>query len=200
MFAKEWSVSEDFITWTFQLEEGVQLHKGYGELTAEDVVWSYNEWSENAKHPRGSIIKSFWNNPDGSVLTPDDHTIIVDTGPPLAQSPILEFMAFPFGGATWVSSKKQSDEMGEEELDRNIAATGPWEFLEEGSAQFWSMGAIEDHWRQTPHFEELRLWQIPEESARLAGFRTGQLDTFVMAFDSIATVEDVPGAKFVTVP
>lgn len=124
----------------------------------------------------------------------------MNTGTPLAQSPILEFMAFPFGGATWVSSKKQSDEMGEEEVDRNIAATGPWEFLEEGSAQFWKMGAVQDHWRQTPDFEELVFWEIPEESARIAGFQTGQLDTFVMAFDSIATVEDVPGAKFVTVP
>ncbi|NQW24511.1 MAG: ABC transporter substrate-binding protein [SAR202 cluster bacterium] len=200
MLARDWSISEDFITWTFEIEKGVQLHKGYGELTTEDVVWSYNQWSENTKHPRGSVIKSFWNNPAGNVQTPDDYTIVVNTGTPLAQSPILEFMAFPFGGATWVSSKKQFDEKGDDEVDRNIAATGPWEFLEEGSAQFWRMGAVQDHWRVTPDFAELVFWEIPEESARVAGFQTGQLDTFVMAFDSIATVEDVPGAKFVTVP
>lgn len=200
ILASDWSVSADFTTWTFGLKKGVQFHKGYGEMTAEDVVWSYNEWSLNAKHPRGSIINGFWNSPTGSVQTPDDYTIIVDTGEPQAQAPILEFLSFPFGGGTWVSSKKQSDEMGEEEVDRNIAATGPWEFVEEGSGQFWRMKGLEDHYRQTPDFAELVFWEIPEESARVAGFQTGNLDTFVMAFDSIITVENVPGAKFVTVP
>lgn len=59
MLAESFSISEDFTTWTFEIQKGVQLHKGYGELTSEDVVWSYNEWSENTKHPRGSVIKSF---------------------------------------------------------------------------------------------------------------------------------------------
>ena len=58
MLAKAWDISADFLTWTFELEQGVQLHKGYGEMTSEDVVWSYNQWSDNAKHPRGSIIKT----------------------------------------------------------------------------------------------------------------------------------------------
>jgi len=200
MLAKAWNISADFKTWTFELEQGVQLHKGYGEMTSEDVVWSYNQWSDNAKHPRGSIVKNFWQNAAGSVKTPDDYTVVVNTGQPVAQAPIFEFLAFPFGGATWVSSKKQFDDMGEDEVDRNIAATGSWEFVQDESAQFWKMKAVENHWRQTPDFAELIFWEIPEESARVAGFQTGQLDTFVMAFDSIATVEEVEGAKFVTVP
>jgi ABC-type transport system substrate-binding protein len=61
------------------------------------------------------------------------------------------------------------------------------------------MRAVEDHWRQTPYFAELVFWEIPEESSRLAGFQTGNLDTFIMAFDSIPLVEQVPGAKFMRV-
>ena len=38
--AKSWSISSDFKTWTFKLQEGVQFHKGYGEMTAEDVIYS----------------------------------------------------------------------------------------------------------------------------------------------------------------
>jgi hypothetical protein len=34
--AESWSVSDDFRTWTFKLKEGVELHHGYGEVTAED--------------------------------------------------------------------------------------------------------------------------------------------------------------------
>ena len=200
ILVSDWGISADFTTWTFNLRKGVQFHKGYGEMTSEDVVWSYNEWSKNEKHPRGSIINGFWNNPEGNVQTPDDYTVIVDTGAPQVQAPIMAFLSFPFGGTTWVSSKKQFDEMGDDEVDSNIAATGPWEITETETGQFWKMRAVEDHYRQTPDFAELIFWEIPEESARVAGFQTGNLDTFVMAFDSIATVEDVPGAKFVTVP
>ena len=36
-----WEVSDDGLTWTFFLERGVQFHRGYGEMTAEDVTWSW---------------------------------------------------------------------------------------------------------------------------------------------------------------
>src|ERR687889_2319139 len=38
--AKSWTMSPDAKTWTFQLREGVQFHKGYGEMTSEDVKYS----------------------------------------------------------------------------------------------------------------------------------------------------------------
>jgi peptide/nickel transport system substrate-binding protein len=56
---------------------------------------------------------------------------------------------------------------------------------------------VENHWRQTPYFAELVFWEVPEESARIAGFQTGNLDTFSMAFDTIPLVEKVKGARFI---
>ena len=62
------------------------------------------------------------------------------------------------------------------------------------------MSAVQDHWRKTPEFAELVYWSIPEESARVAGFQTGQLDSFDMAFDSLPIVEEVDGAVVVGWP
>ena len=45
MLAKSWEVSDDGLIWTFHLNEGVQFHKGYGEMTAEDVIWSFQQLS-----------------------------------------------------------------------------------------------------------------------------------------------------------
>jgi ABC-type transport system substrate-binding protein len=59
---------------------------------------------------------------------------------------------------------------------------------------------VDGHWRQTPYFQELVFWELQEESARLAGFQTGHLDTFTMAIDSIPLVESIPGAKLMRVP
>ena len=54
MLAKSWEVSEDALTWTFHMNEGVPFHKGYGEMTAEDVISSFNQFASSAKHPRAS--------------------------------------------------------------------------------------------------------------------------------------------------
>jgi peptide/nickel transport system substrate-binding protein len=39
--AESWEVSDDGLTWTFKLKEGVKFHNG-SELTAGDVAWSMN--------------------------------------------------------------------------------------------------------------------------------------------------------------
>jgi peptide/nickel transport system substrate-binding protein len=200
--AESWSISEDFTTWTFKLRRGVQFHKGYGEMTSEDVAWSYVEgWANNEKHVRYADFNSFWKAEGDSVTTPDDYTVVVNTGTPLAEAVVLENWGLtPGGSANWVASKRQSDEMGEEAASKSPALTGSWEFAEERPAQYWKMRAVENHWKQTPYFAELVFQEIPEESSRIAGFQTGNLDTFLMAFDTIPLVEEVPGAQLLSIP
>jgi peptide/nickel transport system substrate-binding protein len=200
--AESWSLSDDFTTWTFKLREGVQFHKGYGEMTAEDVIWSYtNGWLENTTHVRYTDFQAFWQAPEGYVEAADRYTVVVNTGEPLSEAVVLQnWMTGPGGSGNWVTSKMQSEELGPEVADRNIAATGSWEISEHRTSQFWRMRAVENHWRQTPYFEELVFWELPEETSRLAGFQTGNLDTFQMAFDSISAVESVAGARLMSVP
>ncbi len=201
LLLESWSISDDFLTWTFNIRKGVQFHKGYGEMTSEDVAWSYTQWIQNAKHARSNALGRFWDNPaGGSVETPDRYTVVVNTGEPMPEVIMSEFHRTPSGIASWITSKKQSEELGVEAADKDIAGTGPWEIIEHEDAQFWKMRAVEDHWRKTPEFAELIFWEIPEQSTRLAGFQTGNLDTFVMPFDQIPSVEKVPGARIMKVP
>jgi len=195
-----WTISDDFATWTFNLRKGVQFHKGYGEMTAEDVVYSYSHWITNTKHARASALQRFWDHPEGHVEILDSHTLQVNTGEPMPDVIMSEFHRVPSGIASWIVSKKQSDEIGIDAADKDIAATGPWEIVEHRPAQYWRMKAVQDHWRQTPYFAELEFQEIPEQSTRLAGFQTGNLDTFVMAFDSIPLVQAMEGAKLMIVP
>ena len=200
LLAESWSISEDFATWTFNIRKGVQFHKGYGEMTAEDVAWSYTHWITNTKHARATALQRFWAHPEGSVEVVDSHTLVVNTGEAMPDVIMSEFHRIPSGIASWVTSKKQSDELGVGAADKDIAATGPWEIVEHRPAQFWRMRAVENHWRKTPHFAELEFQEIPEQSTRLAGFQTGHLDTFVMAFDSIPLIQEMPEARLMQVP
>ncbi len=200
--AESWNISDDFLTWTFKLKKGVQFHKGYGEMTAADVIYSYQEgWGLNKLHARTPDFKGFWTAEGGSVTQVDDYTIDVNTGIPVSELVTLEnwLAKTPSGSSNWVVSKSQSDEIGVEAANRDISGTGPWSMEEHHDNEFWRMAAVEDHWRQTPAFAELIFREIPEESSRIAGFQTGTLDTFLMAFDSIPEVEKVEGAKLLSV-
>ena len=48
--AESYSISEDALTYTFILKEGISFHDG-SEFTAEDVVFTYETVKENRAHP-----------------------------------------------------------------------------------------------------------------------------------------------------
>src|SRR5918996_5369742 len=81
LLAESWSISDDFLTWTFKLNKEVQFHKGYGEMTSEDVMWSMRQWALS-KHPRAAVLESFWAERPGTE-TPDPYTVVVNSGEPV---------------------------------------------------------------------------------------------------------------------
>src|SRR5262245_43300677 len=50
--AESWSMSADGTIWTFKLRKGVQFHKGFGEMTAEDVKFSFDRQLQRAAGTR----------------------------------------------------------------------------------------------------------------------------------------------------
>mgnify|MGYP002882803081 CR=1 FL=1 len=76
LLATEWSISDDFLTWTIKVRDDVEFHKGYGLMTIDDVAWSYKEYHEGALNARATILGDFWlGNQGGSQEIVDDHTI-----------------------------------------------------------------------------------------------------------------------------
>ena len=194
--ATAWSLSPDGLVYTFNIREGIPFHKGYGEMTAEDVIWSIQtNTAKGSRSPWTGQYKRLWLNDKGSVTTPDDHTIVLHTGE-LQYDGVLTLSA-PSGG--YVVSKKQAEELGADEASRNGAGTGPWEIVDQKTGEFWKFKAVEGHWRKTPEFAEMVWFEMPEESTRVANFQAGKLDTFAMAFDSKPAIESVPGTKFMRI-
>ena len=58
--ATDWSTTDN-MNWTFNLREGVTFHQGYGDLTAEDVVYSYQRITDPAT---GSPVRQRVREPD----------------------------------------------------------------------------------------------------------------------------------------
>ena len=193
----DWEVGEDGLTWTFKVRQGVPFHKGYGEMTADDIVWYFEEFGSpeslngHARHVRRLLLDA-----EASPITKlDDYTVQASTSVP--HFDMLLRLARPNIGA--ITSKRQAEELGDNEAARDGAATGPWEIVEHLSGAYWRMQAVEGHWRKTPEFSELYFYNIPEESTRVANFQTGKLDTMQMALDSKPVIDQVPDVKYMRV-
>lgn len=200
MLAEKWTISEDGLIWTFNLRRGVEFHKGYGEMTAEDVIFSHRMVSESERHPRASAVRNIWFNEAGSIETPDPYTIILNTGAPFGDVSLLELMRTPSGNGVWIVSKQQVEEVSEEESNINTAATGPWEIDDYNTGDFWRMKAVDNHWRRTPEFPEMIFWELPGEASRITGFQTGLLDTFNMTIEALPSVEGSDGVRIMQLP
>src|SRR5690242_20374059 len=70
--AEKWESSSDQLQWTFHLRHGVQCNNNFGELTAEDVVFSL----KRAASPDTSAFSSDFANV-GSIEAADPYTVRV---------------------------------------------------------------------------------------------------------------------------
>src|SRR5713101_7758727 len=53
--AESWKISPDGTVWTFMLRRGVPFHKGFGEVTAEDVKFSFERQIKRAPGTRFGV-------------------------------------------------------------------------------------------------------------------------------------------------
>ena len=193
----EWTVDDTGTVWTLKVQEGVQFHKDWGELKAEDIAFTMQGFaSPDSIGTLQNVMARLFGQEGGGVNVIDDYTLQVDT---VTRQPDFLYRLFiPEVMAT--VSKKMFQELGDEVAGPQDVGTGRWEFVEQSSGQFWKLQAIGDHWRQVPEFAELVLWEIPEEATRVANFTTGNLDTFLMSFDSKANVDETPDIRYMAVP
>jgi peptide/nickel transport system substrate-binding protein len=200
--AAEWAVDDSGTVWTIKLQEGVQFHKGWGEFKAEDVVWSMERCSSpDSLNQLQNVCARLFAQEGGGAKVIDDYTLEVNTV--TRQGDFVYRIFTP--GILRVNSKKHFQEVSDFTNYQSNAAgaqaigTGPWEFVDQKSGEFWKYEAVVEHWRQVPEFAELMLREIPEEATRVASFQTGKLDTFQMAFDSKGAVDEIPDVRYMAV-
>ena len=111
------TVSEDGLKISFKLQEGIQFQKGYGELTAEDVKYSFER-----------II-----NPDLDASYRDnwktlDHVEVTGkyTGDIILKEPFAPLFSSTLPATTgWIVSKKAVEELGDEQAEDQPDRHGP---------------------------------------------------------------------------
>ena len=171
--AKEWSLSEDGKTVTYNLQEGVEFHGGYGEFTASDAAYSLDQWLYNEESTHPSVAAQLQAAPEVRAL--DTYTVQVE----YTKNPFLTaFMDLSSGNnGTGMMSRAFVDEVGLDEARRRAIGTGPYEFVEHKLGESMEVEAAEArHWRIVPQWQTLKFLVTPEASTRLAQVLSGEVD------------------------
>ena len=175
MLAKKWEVSEDGLTWTFYLREGVLFHNGK-EITSEDAVASARRWVEICpfKLVLGSIK---------SIDAVDKYTVEFKLDEKLGALPALMAMR---SGQCIIMPKEVCEGVPGGKITEYIG-TGPYKFVEWKLDQEIKLEKFNDYkpldtepsgyaGKKNAYVDEIIVKFIPETSTLLAGLETGEFD------------------------
>ncbi len=172
--ATGFEVEPDGSKLTINLRQGVQFHDGWGELTAEDVVWNLNNANGAVNplsiHGQAGDYAALY----GEAQVVDTYTFEV----PLIIFDVRNTSYFlnQAGDGFGIFSKKAFDEKGEDWARDNIIATGPFQAVEWTRDDKAILQSVDNHWDKTAAVDEIRILHVPEGQARLAMMLTGEAD------------------------
>ena len=178
--AAGWETAPDFSYTDFFLNEGVQFHRGWGEMTSEDIKWTYHalmpSFTEEARHDSSAEIdlaikevepldpytaRFHWDTFAGHTLT----ALFTDANEGTGMFPKIE---------TVMEQKGFTEEEAEEWMRTNITGTGSFEMEGWIVQNGMFLTAFIDHWEKVPFVEKVRILEVPEASTRRAMLESGE--------------------------
>jgi len=162
--ATGWTKSDDARTWTFKLREGVKFHKGYGEMTSEDVVYSF----ERAK-AKGTNKTVMANVDKVTANGPLEVTITLKT-------PDANLLGTTVSTANVsVVSKKAAEQMGAA-FGTDMVGTGPYELAKFDSEKGTTLKRHEGYWGNKAKIANIECLYIADTTARTLALLSGDVD------------------------
>ncbi len=173
--AESYDVAPDLSKITVNLREGVQFHHDWGEMTAEDVKWSFGDAGvENQESVFGNV---------GYLHEYQEPHVIVDSH--TVEFPLKSFTSEYEGaiiGLVFVYSSKYINEMGRDHAFQNPIGTGPFQMESWTPNDEFVGSTFQDYWDQPASFDMLSVKEIPEDSTRVALIKT----------DAVHIIDPVP--------
>lgn len=177
--AADWESQDGGKVWVFHLKPGVQWHRGYGTLSAEDVVFSY----ERAMDPDRSAVLGapVWQRIE-SVEALDDMTVRVTLDSP---DPLYDIKLASQRDGQVIVPKAAFDDLGDEGFAAAPVGSGPFQFESYSSQHQVVAVANEAYHGGVPTLERIEFRYVPSLSARNLAMKQGELDVALGESDSL---------------
>jgi peptide/nickel transport system substrate-binding protein len=180
-------ISEDGLTYTIGIREGITFHDG-STMDSADVVASLNRWLEVSPRGKGVADKV------ASVEAAGAYSVIIQMSTPY--SPLLSLLAFSNSAAVVYPEEIIADTI------TNIIGTGPYQIAEHVPDQYLQLTRFDGYVsRDEPSSgpsgkreqiaDEIRFIPVPDPNTRVEGLLSGQFDfADALPAESYARVED----------
>ena len=180
--AEKWDISDDGLVWTFYIRKGVQFHRKFGELTADDVKYSFERQINREKGMRFAknldVVKEI------KVLDPYKVEITLKQYDPVFP---LRMAGYQQG---YIVSKKAAEKFGED-FSWNPIGTGPFYFHKHMPREKVIFRAHKQYWEGRPQIDEVHWYDVPEDATKLIGLEKGTFDIIVPNLPTGDVVEQV---------
>ncbi|MFT6557669.1 ABC transporter substrate-binding protein [Sneathiella sp.] len=189
--AESWKVSEDGLTWTFNLRQGVKFHDGE-PLTAEAAKSSIErtrKLKKGAYYIWGAV---------SSIEAPETHTLVIKTKEP---APIDLIASSQYGA--YIYSPKAAEKGAEWFNQGNAAGTGPYTVRQWKAGQQIVLDKNPDYWGgfDESNFERIYLKVVTENATQVQMLKAGEADFIsLVPADQVDSLNNEPGITAKGVP
>ncbi|MGH2618526.1 MAG: ABC transporter substrate-binding protein, partial [Thermomicrobiales bacterium] len=170
--AESWEISDDGLTYTFQLRPKVLFSDGT-PLTSDDVVYSWVRAANDPNQQWTFTLTALQRDDDGQVQgisAPDEATVVVELAQPWA--PFLSDVAM-FNMSV---ISRAFAEGNEERLATECMGTGPFALNEFRKGESLSMVKNANYWEEgLPLLDEIVVNLVPDDNARILQLQGGEL-------------------------
>ena len=187
--ARSWEVSEDGLTYTFHLRDGVRFHDGT-PFDAEAVHFNFARMLEDDHpfHNTGPFPLAFFFNEVQRIDVVDPMTVRFELKEPFA--PFLSNLAYPTG---LIVSPAAVEKWGVD-YGRHPSGTGPFRFARWESRRQVALERSPDYWGGAPGLRGVVFRPIDDPTARVAEMLAGNLDVMVeVPPDDLTAFRSDPG-------
>jgi peptide/nickel transport system substrate-binding protein len=164
--ATSWKSSPDGKVWTFHLRHGVQWQGGYGEFTADDVLFSLKKAADPKTSAYSSELRSF-----AAVEALDPYTVKIT----LSQNVPSMLGILTNYSQGFIVSRKAAEKLGDE-MDRHPIGTGPFAFSAVTPNQSLELVANDAYFGGAPQIKKISYRFMPSDASRDLAFENNELD------------------------
>ena len=184
--ADTWTISDDYLTYTFHLRDGVKFSTGE-EVTPEDCVYSIDRAKNMEGSPWSGMLAVIQD-----VRAEGEDSVIITVSQPTAS--LLSLLAmFPCS----IMPQSYCEEVGDEGVANAPVGTGPFilETWEKNSKMVFKKNP--NYWQEgLPTIDEFDMMVVSDENTRMMQLKSGQID---MAEAPLSQLEELQNTDDIVV-
>jgi len=188
VLASEWTISEDGLTYTFTLREGVTFHDG-AALDSTAVKASYERMFALGTNPAVAMQERIT-----GIETPDSLSVVVTATEPFA--PLLATLFSVYIVSPKALEEHGGDDMAQAWLADNSAGTGPYRLGRWERDLSLTMDKFADYWQgweRPDHIEQVVVRYVTEQVTHRQLVEQGEVDLAMsVPIDDLAALETNP--------